>query len=60
MTINSTVTFEMNGIGYETDAKTLTVLQSVMPNAKASGDFSAVAAVMMFGEKSGRIREITA
>lgn len=50
-------TFEMNGIGYETDEETLNVLRNVVKAAKESGDNSAVAAVMGLGLKVGRIRE---
>ena len=52
------VTFELNGKGYETDQEALTVLRSIMPAAKASGDMSAVIAVMDLGEATGRIREM--
>ena len=51
-------TFEMNGIGYETDAETLEVLRSLVPSAKETGDLTAVYAVMRFGQMSGRIRKI--
>lgn len=54
----SSVTFEMNGKGYETDAETLEVLRSIVPTAKAAGDMSAVIAVMSLGEAAGRIREM--
>lgn len=50
------VTFEMNGNAYETDEETLNVLRSIVPPAKASNDFSAVMAVMVLGEATGRIR----
>jgi hypothetical protein len=53
-----TVTFEMNGNAYETDAATLEVLRSIVPAAKAADDFSAVMVVMDLGEASGRIRLI--
>lgn len=56
--MKNTVTFEMNGNAYETDAKTLDVLRSIIPPAKAKNDFSAVMAVMEIGEASGRIRLI--
>jgi hypothetical protein len=51
-------TFEMNGITYRTDAATLEVLRSIIPAAKASNDYSAVAAVMHLGLASGRICEV--
>jgi hypothetical protein len=54
------VTFEMNGKGYETDAETLDVLRSIVPPAKDTGDFGAVALVMVLGLDSGRIVEIAA
>lgn len=47
----------MNGKTYTTDAETLNVLRSIIPAAKASGDYSAVAAVMELGLKTGRIVE---
>lgn len=54
----SRVTFEMNGRGYETDAETLDVLRGIVPAAKASGDMSAVIAVMELGQTGGRIRKM--
>lgn len=51
--------FSMNGKTYETDEETLRVLQSIIPPAKAEDDFSAVAAVMELGLKTGRIVEKT-
>lgn len=33
---NLTMTFEMNGKGYKTDAETLAVLNSIVPSAKAA------------------------
>ena len=56
--MNATVTFEMDGVVYETDKETLAVLRSIIPAAKASCDPSAVAAVMHLGLKIGRIREV--
>jgi hypothetical protein len=52
---DNTVTFEMNGIGYTTDEETLNVLRSIIPQAKASNDFTAVSAVMTLGLQTGRI-----
>lgn len=49
--------FEMNGKTYKTDAETVKVLRTVVPRAKASGDVSAVTAVMGLGLKAGRIVE---
>lgn len=51
-------TFEMNGRTYKTDAETLKVLRSVVPGYQATGDVSAVAAIMWLGLKTGRIREV--
>jgi hypothetical protein len=51
------VTFEMNGKTYETDNKTLDVLRSIVPAAKASGDMSAVMVIMDLGMETGRITE---
>lgn len=56
--MKNTVTFEMNGKGYETDSETLNVLRSIVPAAHESGDSSAVMAVMILGEQTGRIKEI--
>lgn len=55
-----TATFEMNGKTYRTDAETLKVLRSIVPNAKRTGDASAVSVVMSFGLRSGRIVEMAA
>lgn len=49
------MTFELNGITYKTDAETLSVLRSIMPSAKETGDSSAVMAVIFLGERFGRI-----
>lgn len=54
----NTKTFEMNGKGYETDAETLDVLRSIVPDAKAADDATAVAAVMGLGLAAGRIKEL--
>lgn len=50
-------TFELNGKTYETDAATLEILRGIIPAAKASGDMSAVFAMLHFGTLAGRIRE---
>jgi len=52
------VTFTLNDKAYETDAETLAVLRSIVPSARATGDSSAVIAVIELGLKSGRIREM--
>lgn len=54
---HAVVTFEMNGRAYGTDAATLAVLQSIVPAAKASGDMTAVKAVMDLGLAVGRITD---
>jgi len=51
-------TFELNGKSYSTDSETLSVLRSIMPTARETGDSSAVIAVMAIGEKTGRITEL--
>lgn len=55
-----TKTFEMNGKAYQTDAEILEVLRSIVPDAKASGDASAVKWVMELGLHMGRIKEVEA
>ena len=57
---NLTMTFEMNGKGYKTDAETLAVLNSIVPSAKAANDFSAVMFLMDLGLESGRVVQMTA
>jgi hypothetical protein len=49
--------FEMNGKTYVTDEETLSVLRSVITQGKSSQDFSAVTAIMIFGQKTNRVRE---
>ena len=49
--------FELNGKKYSTDGETVKVLRSIMVSAKATGDSSAVIAVMALGLKTGRIIE---
>ena len=51
-------TFEMDGKAYRTDAETLALLREIVPAAKATGDASAVAAVMVAGLATGRIVEL--
>jgi hypothetical protein len=51
-------TFEMNETGYRTDAETLGWLRKLVPQAKESGDSSAVIAVMVLGEATGRIVKV--
>lgn len=53
---SNTVTFEMNGKAYRTDAATLDMLRSIVPAAKATGDSSAVEFAMVLGEMAGRIK----
>ena len=50
--------FEMNGKTYKTDKDTIEVLRSIVPAAKATGDATAVAAIMALGIKTGRIVEV--
>ena len=52
------VTFEMNGRAYRTDAETLALLRGIVPAAKASNDPSAVALVMELGLAGGRIVQL--
>lgn len=47
--------FSLNGQTYRTDAETIEVIRSVMPAAKATGDGSAVAAIMSLGLATGCI-----
>jgi hypothetical protein len=51
-------TFLLNDRAYETDEETLQVLRGIMPSAKATGDSSAVMALILLGEHTGRIRQI--
>ncbi len=51
-------TFTLNGKTYQTDTETMRVLQSVMPGAKATGDSSAVIAMIELGKMTGRITEV--
>lgn len=55
---NETVTFEMNGTGYETDLEVLDILRAIVPEAKAADDFSAVQLVFYLGLETGRIKEL--
>jgi hypothetical protein len=50
--------FELNGTTYRTDAETLSMIRSIVPAAKASGDASAIQAVMSLGLSTGRIQEV--
>src|ERR1041384_4346207 len=52
-------TFTLNGKTYETDTETLEVLRGIMPSAKATGDSSAVIAVIELGLATKRIAELT-
>jgi hypothetical protein len=51
-------TFEMNGKAYQTDTETGLLLRSIMKPARETNDFSAVFAIMHFGELTGRIVEV--
>jgi hypothetical protein len=60
------ITFNIDGAGlgidgnvFETDVETLSVLNGIFPSAKASGDYSAVFALMFFGIKAGIIRKVS-
>lgn len=53
-----TRTFEMNGKRYRTDSEILGWLRSFVPQARKTGDSSAVIALMFLGESGGRIVEI--
>lgn len=57
-TTQTTFAFEIDGEFYTTDAETLAVLRSIVPDAKRTGDASAVAAVMEAGLMAGRIRPL--
>lgn len=54
---NLTESFQMNRKSYRTDARTLSVLRSIVPTAKAAKDGSAVCAVMTLGKMTGCIVE---
>lgn len=61
LTLNGqTHRFALNGKTYRTDPRTLSVLRSIIPAAKASGDSSAVQAVLHLGTTTGRIVEVEA
>ena len=48
-------TFTLNGLTYHADEETLKVLRGIMSRAKATGDGSAVQAMISLGIKTGRI-----
>lgn len=48
----------IDGSEFETDADTLAVLNSIFPSAQASGDYSAVFALMYWGIRAGTIRKV--
>lgn len=50
--------FELNNKQYITDSETINVLRSIMAAAKATGDSTAVMAVMVLGLRVGRIIEL--
>lgn len=54
-----TQTFGMNGHGYETDLRTLTLLREIVPQAIETKDTSAVEWVMALGQMGGCIRQIS-
>ncbi len=47
--------FELNGEWYRTDLETLSVIRGIVPDARTSGDGSAVQAVIALGLETGRI-----
>jgi nucleoside phosphorylase len=47
--------FVLTGVAYIADAETIKLLRRIMPSARATGDVSAVAAMMYAGLHSGRI-----
>lgn len=53
----TTYTFTLNGKTFETDSETIKTLRSIIPSAKKTGDSSAVMAVMVLGQMTGRITE---
>lgn len=52
--------FTLNGKTYTADDQTIAVLRSIVPDAHATGDSTAVQAVMALGLKTGRIGEVAA
>lgn len=54
-TDSKAATFELNGILYETTEDTLRVLRTIIPSAKATGDSSAVIAMISLGVHAGLI-----
>lgn len=54
-TTQNTVTFEMNGKAYRTDAATLDMLRGLVKDAKAANDTSAVEWAMALGQMGGAI-----
>ena len=49
--------FTMSGKTYSTDTSTVNAIRSILPSAKATGDYSAVTAIMVLGMQAGRIVE---
>jgi hypothetical protein len=47
--------FELNGKTYRTDTETVEMLRGLVEAAKATGDSTAVMAVLFLGIKAGRI-----
>ena len=50
--------FEMNNETFETDAETLTLVRKCVARVRAGADTSALLAVMVLGQQSGRIRKV--
>ncbi len=48
--------FTLNGKTYTTDSETVAVLRSIIGSARASGDSSAVQALLALGITTGRIQ----
>lgn len=55
-TTNRTDAFEINGRTYTATADALRLMRKAVPAARATGDWSAVAAIMLLGEMNGEIR----
>ena len=54
--VSDAISFELNGESFTTDADTLHVLHSITASARATGDGSAVQAVIFLGLDAGRIQ----
>lgn len=53
-----THTFEMDGVWYQTDTETITLLRDLVDGFRRHGDNSAIAAIMFLGLQCNRIKEI--